>query len=158
MCDWLWRRNHRLQPLALFGDGVVHAFTQLDLDLLESRHHAVTPCLSLKLEGSAAGLSTDEDESQEREGFWLAQPAPLSSASRIAAELQQPGLVPVKFEPELLEPRSHRIPKTPRVGLVLEAGHDIVGVPHDDHVASGFPLAPLHGPEVEDVVQEDGSR
>src|SRR5438128_1131483 len=49
-------RDHSLQPLTLFGNGIVHACTQLDLDLLESRHHAVTPCLSLKLEGSAAGL------------------------------------------------------------------------------------------------------
>ena len=34
----------------------------------------------------------------------------------------------MKFELELLEPRSHRVPEAPRVGLVLEAGHDVIGV------------------------------
>jgi len=73
-------------------------------------------------------------------GFWLTQPALRSSCRRKAAELQRPALIPVKLERELLEPRSHRIPEAPRVGFMLEADHDVVGVAHDDHV--GFALHP----------------
>jgi hypothetical protein len=38
------------------------------------------------------------------------------------------GLFPVKLERELLEPRSHRVPEAPRVGFVLEAGNNVVGI------------------------------
>ena len=148
-------RDHRIQPSALCGDGIVHAFTQLRLDLLESGPHALAPCLAQKHECSAPGLATEEDEPQEREGLRPAKSAPLSPSRRIAAELQQARLLPVQFEPKLLEPRSHRIPETPRIGCMLEAHHDVVGVAHDDHVAGGFPPPPLLGPEVEDVVQVD---
>jgi hypothetical protein len=95
------------------------------------------------------------DEPQEAKGFWLTQPAPLSPSRRKAAELQQPGLVPVKLERELLESRSHRIPEAPRIGFVLKAGHNIVGVAHEDDVAFGFSPSPLRGPEVKDVVKKD---
>jgi hypothetical protein len=39
---------------------------------------------------------------------------------------------------ELCQPRSHRVPQAPRVSFVLEADHDIIGVPRDDYVAFGF--------------------
>ena len=74
---------------------------------------------------------------------------------RIAAELQQAGLLPMKLERELLEPLSHRVPEAPRIGFVLEADDDIVGIAHDDDVAGGFSPSPLLGPEIEDVVQVD---
>jgi hypothetical protein len=38
---------------------------------------------------------------------------------------------------------------------VLEAGHDIVGIPHEDHVSVGLSPPPLLSPEIEDVVQVD---
>lgn len=86
-------------------------------------------------------------------GFAL--PAALPPLDRIAAELQQPGFVPMQFERELLEPRSHLLPEAARFGLVLEAHDQIVGVAHDDHVALGFAPPPLLRPKVEDVVQVD---
>jgi hypothetical protein len=56
---------------------------------------------------------------------------------------------------EVLEPLTHRIEKATCVALVLEAGHQIVGITHDDHVALGFPPSPAFGPKVEDVVEVD---
>jgi hypothetical protein len=73
----------------------------------------------------------------------------------MATELDDPGLVRVKRERKRLEPRPHRVEEAPRVGLVLEAEDQIVGVAHDDHVSLGFALAPLLGPEVDDVVEVD---
>jgi hypothetical protein len=80
------------------------------------------------LESSAPGLAANEREPQEGKGLWPAKPFSLSPCRRLTAELQQSGLLPVKLEPELLEPRSHRIPEAPRVGFVLETSNDIVGV------------------------------
>ena len=38
---------------------------------------------------------------------------------------------------------------------VLEADDDVVGIPHDDHVARGFAPSPALGPEIEHVMQVD---
>jgi hypothetical protein len=121
-------RHHSLQPSPLFGNGVVHAVTQLLLHLSKLRPHAIPPCLAKEQERPAPGLTAYEREPQEGKGLWLAKPFSLSPYRRLTAELQQSALLPVKLEPELLEPRSHRIPEAPRVGFVLETSNDIVGV------------------------------
>ena len=38
---------------------------------------------------------------------------------------------------------------------MLEAGHQIIGVAHDDHVATGLLPSPAFGPQIENVVQVD---
>jgi len=144
--------DHRPQPSTLFGNGVMHAAAQLLLYLPKRRPHAVSPCLAMEQERPAPGLATNEREPQEGKGLRFAKPSPLAPHRRVAAKLQQASLRPVKFESELLEPQSHRIPEAPRIGLMLEAGHDIVGIAHEDHVAGGFAPPPLLGPEIEDVV------
>jgi hypothetical protein len=45
--------------------------------------------------------------------------------------------------------------QTDGIGLALEAGHHVIGIAHDDHVASGHASSPARGPQVEDVVQVD---
>lgn len=148
-------RNHRLQPPALLGNGIVHAATQLRLDLLKRRPHAVAPCLAVEQERSTPGLAADERESKKSESLRSTCATPLSAFGRVTTELQQARLLPVQFESKLFEPRSHRIPEAPRIGLTLEAGHDIVGIPHEDHLSGGLAPPPLLSPEIEDVVQVD---
>jgi len=109
----------------------------------------------MEQERSPSGPAADEYEAQEREGLRLAQSTPLSTSGRMAAELQQARFLPVQFESKLLEPRSHRVPEAPRIGFVLEANNDVIGISHDYHVAAGLSPSPLLGPEVEDVVQVD---
>jgi hypothetical protein len=133
----------------------VHALSQLHLDLLECGPHAVASALSLELEGSAPGLAAYEDEPQEGKRLWLAEPALLSTRRGKATELKQTGFVSVQLKRELREPFAHRIPELPRIGLSLEARHDVVSVAHDDHLARGLSLAPLRRPEVKDVVQKN---
>jgi len=128
---------------------------QPDLDLLKGSSHTVTPCLAMEQERSTSGLAANELEPQEVEGRGSAQPLSLAPYGCMAAELQQSGLLLVEREARFLEPRSRRIPEAPRIGLVLEAGHDVIGVAHEYHVAGGFSPPPLQGPEIEDVVQVD---
>ena len=133
----------------------MHAFSQLRFDFLKCGPHAVAPTPSLELEGSMSGLAADEDEPQKRERLRFAEPAPFSVRRSEAAELQQPGLFRVQFEREPFEPRSHRIPESPRISFSLEARNDIVSVAHNDHLARSLSPAPLRRPEIEDLVQED---
>jgi hypothetical protein len=60
-------RDHLLEPSPLFGDGFMHALSQLHLDLPKLRPHAVPASLPLKLESTPAGLTTDKGAAQEGE-------------------------------------------------------------------------------------------
>jgi hypothetical protein len=53
------------------------------LDLPEFRPHTVPTGFPLKLEGTATGVPTNEDETQEGEGLWLAEPPPLTIGHRV---------------------------------------------------------------------------
>src|SRR5215469_9749760 len=52
-------------------------------------------------------------------------------------------------------PLAHCIEETTCVVLMFEAGHQIIGVAHDDHVAPGLLPSPAFGPQIEYVVQVD---
>ncbi len=91
----------------------------------------------MEQECSSSGLAAYEREPKEGEGLWPAHTASLSLIRRMATELQQARLLPMQLEPKLLEPRTHRIPEAPRIGFVLEAHDQIIGISHDDHVATG---------------------
>jgi hypothetical protein len=56
---------------------------------------------------------------------------------------------------ERLEPLTHRIEEATCVVLMLETGHQIIGVAHDDHVAPGLAPSPAFSPQIEYVVQID---
>ena len=99
--------------------------------------------------------AADQSEPQEVEGLRFAKPALLSLGRRMAAELDQSGLVRMQRQRELLQPLAHRVPEAPGVALVLKADHQVVGIAHDDHVARGLAPSPALGPKIEDVVQVD---
>ena len=131
---------------------------QFVLDFPQGRSHAVASRMPSKQEGSASRAPTDERESQTVEGLRFALPVTLPPFNRVTTELQQPGLVPMQFERELLKPDPHRIPEASRFGFVLEAHDQIVGVTHHDHVALRFASPPLLRPQIEHVVQVDVSQ
>src|SRR6516164_1621563 len=74
---------------------------------------------------------------------------------RLTAELNHAGLDRVERQRECREPFAHCIEETTCVALMLEAGHQIIGVAHDDHVATGLLPSPAFGPQIENVVQVD---
>ena len=85
--------NDLPQPFPLLRDRLMHAPSQLLLDLPKLRPHAVAPGLPLDEELALAGLAADEGEAQEVEGLRFAEPTLGAPARRMAAELDQPGLV-----------------------------------------------------------------
>ena len=87
--------DDRSQPLSLKGDCLMSSPSQLLLDFLEFRPHAVASGLPVKQEAALERLAADEGESQEVEGFRLTEPAPFASDRRMAAEPNQAGLVRV---------------------------------------------------------------
>ena len=147
--------NDLPQPVSLIWDSLVHSLPQLRLDFLELRPHAVAPGLPLKLESSPSRFAADEGEAQESEGLRSADTAFLVVGRRMAAELNQAGLVRMERQRECLEPLTHRIEEATCVVLMLEAGHQIIGVAHDDHVATGLSPSPAVGPQIEYLVQVD---
>src|SRR5271157_1623634 len=130
------------QPVSLFRDRQVHPPPQLLLDFLELGPHTVPPGFPLEQKIAPAAAAADKGKTKKIEGLRLAEPAPLAPDRCVAAELDQAGLVRMKLQSELLEPRSHRIEKAASVVLMLEAQHHIVGIAHDDHVAGGFAPSP----------------
>src|ERR1700730_1682515 len=73
----------------------------------------------------------------------------------MATKLDQAGLVRVERQRQLLKPHTHCIEEATGVVLMLEAGHQIIGIAHDNHVAGSLVPSPALGPQVEDVVQVD---
>src|SRR5271166_1393665 len=113
------------QPLPLLGDRLVHAPSQFLLHLPQLRRHAVTPGLPLELKVAPAVLAADEGEAQEVEGLRPAQPARLAPRRRVAAELDQAGLLRMQRQRELLKPCAHHVEEPTSVSLVLEPGHKV---------------------------------
>ena len=66
----------------------------------------------------AACLSADEREPQEREGFRFAEPLLFAVGRRMATKLNQPGLVRMERQRELLKSCSHRIEEV-TIGMSL---------------------------------------
>jgi hypothetical protein len=87
----------------------VHPPTQLFLDLFQLYPHAVTAGLPLELKLHAPRDAADEGKSQEGEGLRFAKPALLAVARSVATELDQPGLLRMKRQRELLEPCAFRV-------------------------------------------------
>ena len=94
-------------------------------------------------------------EPQELEGLRLSEPAPGASVHRMAAKLDQAGLLRIERQRELLHPLAHYFPEAPGVSLVLKPNDDVVGIAHNDHVTRGLAPSPAFGPEVEGVMQVD---
>ena len=128
---------------------------QFLFDRCEFRPHTVTPRLPSELEVAAPGFAADMRKSQECEGLRFAQPPPLAVRRRPTAELDEAGLFRIQFERELLQSFTHFREKPLAVGLLLEAGDNVVGVAHDNDVSAGMASPPLLRPQIEDVVQID---
>jgi hypothetical protein len=71
---------------------------------------------------------------------------------RLSVETGEPCRFPAR-RPETRAYASHR--GNAGVVLVLETGNQVVGVPHDDHVAGGLAPSPACGPQIEAVMQVD---
>ena len=90
---------------------------------------------------------------QERERLRLPKAALSPVRSRKAAELDEAGLVRMQLQIELRKPLPKISEEPSRVTEVLEADHEVIREPHDDHVTMRVAAPPPIGPPVEDVME-----
>src|SRR3954451_4213244 len=145
--------DHLLKPLPLLGYGTVSPPAQLLLDLSEFCLAAVAPGLPFKLENPLASSAADQRETQEVEGRRFTETALLAIVHCIAAEFDQPGLLRMERQRELLKPLPHHFEEPMRIGLALEPDPQNLRIARDNHGAGGLSPSPAGGPEIEDVVQ-----
>src|ERR1700687_5546780 len=81
------------EPFPGLRDRHVPSLSQPFLDLPQLRAHAVATRLPLDLEIASPGFAADQHEPQKVEGLRLAEPTLLAVLRRMAAELDQAGLV-----------------------------------------------------------------
>ena len=94
--------HDRPQPLALFGDGIVHSSPQLGFHLVQLRLHPFSHRLPQHREPSVAPLlHADVREAEEVERLRLPFSTPLPLVDRKRSELQQPRLLGMQFQVEL---------------------------------------------------------
>src|SRR5215470_5665912 len=101
------------------------------------------------------GRTAAEGRAQGREGVRVTNTAYLAIYRGLASERNHAGHDRVERQRECRDPLAHCIEETTCVVLMLEAGHQIIGVAHDDHVATGLLPSPAFGPQIENVVQVD---
>jgi integrase len=95
------------EPFPGVRDRQVPSLPQPFLDLPQLGAHAVATRLPLDLEIAPPGFAADQHEAQELEGLRFAEPTLLAILRRMAAELDQAGLVRVQRQRELPQPFAH---------------------------------------------------
>jgi len=148
--------DYRAQPLADFRNRIVHASLEFGFDLAQLRLQSLAHRLPSHSEAPITALrGTTVREAQEVERLGLSLTTPLSVLGRKRAELQEPRLLGMQFQLELAQSLHQLSPTLLGIGFTLEPEHDVIGIPHDDHVAVGAPLTPCLDPEIEHVVEVD---
>ena len=124
------------------------------LDALQGTRHPPRNRVAPQPEAPIPSLRATVREAQKVERLRFALPCPPVVFSGIPSELDEPRLFRVHFQFKASQPPFHGLKEALRIPPVLKTHHEIIGVPHDDCVATDFVLAPLLlEPQIEDVVQ-----
>ena len=105
-----------------------------------------------------AALSTSRAvvrEAEEGKRLWSPVTTHLPSFGGELPEFDEARFVFVKRQAERSEAFTKVGRHLPRVRLVLEAHHEVVGIAYDDDSPVRMPLSPLMDPQVKHVMQED---
>src|SRR5262249_21684112 len=97
---------------------------------------------------------TEVGEAQEGKGFRLALPALPSVLGGEPPDFDQSRFLGVQGQAELLKTSPQFSEEPFGLAAVLEPNDEIVGVPHDDHIARDELGPPLLNPQVEDVMKK----
>src|SRR5207342_297424 len=146
--------HHPLQVKPLLRDRPVHHPPYRLLDLPELLPQPFTNGVPQDEEGPSPARSTDVREAEKGEGFRLAEVSGLALARRETPEFDDPGLLRMQLQPELLQTLPKLVQKSLGIRAMLETHHGVVGIADDDHLAAMSP-PPLVDPQVVDVVQID---
>ena len=146
--------NDRSEPLALVGNWMMHAASQLEFYFEKFRSHLLLNRLPKNRKLSVLQRSpTDVSEAEEVERFWFPETTLLSVMSRKATELQNSRFLRVKFKTELEHTLLQTRQKLLSLRLMFKADNEIVSPSHDHHVTARFVLHSLFGPKIQDVVK-----
>ena len=125
--------HHTTQPLSRFGHRTVHPPPQLFFELLQLRSHPLGLRFAAHNEASILPRPrTKMREAQEVKRLWFAFAFSLSIHLRVAAKLDQPGLLRVEFQMEDRESLAQFIQTSPRFDFLLESDHESSS-PGDSH-------------------------
>ena len=146
--------HYRLQPLAYFGDGCMHAPLKLGFHLVQLRLQSLAYRLPQHRKPSITPLLyADMRKAQEVERLRFPFSTPLPLVDRVRTELQKSRLLGMQFQVELPHSFGEFRPKLIGIRFAVEAHHDVVSESHDDEIAvRSFPT-PRLGPQIENVVQ-----
>ena len=109
---------------------------------LELRPHPLSGRFPPNLKIAFRVLSAKVRKPKERERFEPCLVFPFPVSPGFAAKRYQPRLVRMNFQPELRQPLLKLLQDPLGICPVLEARHEIVGIPDNYHVASDHFLAP----------------
>src|SRR5882762_2975036 len=148
--------HHRLQPLALFGDGFVHSSPKLGFHRIQLRLQPFANRLPQHRKPSIAPLlHADMRKAQEVEGLRLPFSTPLSLVDRMWTELQKARFLGMQLQVELFHSFRELRPELIGIRLAVESNHDVVSKTHHDDIAVRPLLTPRLDPQVKYVVKID---
>src|SRR5437899_6352466 len=151
--------HHRLQPLALFGDGFVHTTLKFGFHLVQLRLQSLAYRLPQHRKPSIAPLLyADMRKAEEVEGLRFPFSTPLPLVDGIRTKLQKSRLLGMQFQVELLHSFRKFRPKLIGIRFAVESHHDVIREAHDDTIAMCPLLTPRLGPQVEHVMKIDVSQ
>src|SRR5882724_6018162 len=148
--------HHRLQPLALFGDGFMHAPLKLGFHRVQLRLQPFAYRLPQhRIHSIAPLLHADMREAEKVECLGLPFSTPLPVVDRKRTKFQQPRFLGMQFQVELLHSFRKLRPKLIGIRFALESNHDVISKSHDDHIAVRPLLTPRLDPQIEYVMKID---
>ena len=146
--------HNRAQPARHFRDRNVHSSLKLDFHLAQLPLQSLAHRLPQNGKHPVTSLpSANVRKAEKVECLRFPFSTLLSVSSRKAAEFQQARLVGMQFQLELPKSLRHLDPEPYGIRLLLKSHHDVIGEPHDDHVAAGLLPTPGLDPKVEHVMQ-----
>src|SRR6202050_3106982 len=146
--------HNRPQPLALFGDGCVHASLKFGFHLIQLRLQPLAYRLPQDRKLSIAPfLHADVRKAQEVERFRFPFSASLPVVDRVWTELQQSRFLGMQFQVKLLHTFREFRPKLIGIRFAVKSNPDVVSETHHDDVAVRPLLTPRLDPQVEHVMK-----
>src|SRR3984885_3334878 len=146
--------HNRPQPLALFGDGCVHASLKFGFHLTQLRLQPLAYRLPQDRKPSIAPfLHADVRKAQEVERFRFPFSASLPVVDRVWTELQQSRFLGMQFQVKLLHTFREFRPELIGIRFAVKSNHDVVSETHHDDVAVRPLLTPRLDPQVEHVMK-----
>jgi hypothetical protein len=148
--------HHAVQPRADDRDGLVPPPPhQRRSNCGQSRTHALLRGAANDLELTAAVRSTAVGECEKVEGLGTTLPPASTIHHGKSTQLDESCLGEIQGQSEVCETLAHGLQKALRCLLILESKQAVVRLVQNDDLTKGVFLAPLVGPQIEEVGRDE---